>query len=215
MAPPHSQGFVLSTKGAFQLTIAKSTMLSRVQVVVSSRVRQIVHIRPSCNVVSRGFASKADAPPHQLNMNLALIKKEEGGYFSDLATHPVVTLQGIGPKHSEQLHALGLKTLQQLADYKFFHLAKAIHTLSMVEEEESRMEGSVMNLNKGLDKDFEHFPLKALVDQPVHALQGLTPAAGENFQSLGVKTIGDLAEFKYCKWAEAIVSAAKFEEVAK
>lgn len=29
--------------------------------------------------------------------------------------------------------------------------------------------------------------------------------------SLGVKTVGDLAEFKYCKWAEAFVTAAKFE----
>jgi nucleotidyltransferase/DNA polymerase involved in DNA repair len=186
----------------------KNRMLSR----VGRRARLLV-LGPSCNV-PRGFASKT-APPHQLNVNLALVKKEEGDNFSNLVKHPVMTLQGIGPKHSEQLQALGITTIQQLADYKFFHLAKSIQILSKVEEDDGRMEGSIMNLNKGLDKEFEHYSLKDLVEQPVHALQGLTPAAGETFQSMGVKTIGDLAEFKYCKWAEAIVSAAKLEEVMK
>ena len=30
-----------------------------------------------------------------------------------------------------------------------------------------------------------------------------------------VKTIEDLADFKYCQWAEAIVVASKFENVKK
>ena len=123
-----------------------------------------------------------------------------------------MTLQGIGPKHSEQLEQLGMKTVKQLADYKFYHLSKAIETLAETEEKGNRFETSLQNLNKGLDKEFENYALQDLLDQPVHALQGLTPKAGETFASLGVKTIGDLANFKYCQWAEAIVTVAKFEE---
>jgi hypothetical protein len=29
----------------------------------------------------------------------------------------------------------------------------------------------------------------------------------------GVKSVGDLADFKYCRWAEAIVNISKFEEL--
>jgi hypothetical protein len=29
---------------------------------------------------------------------------------------------------------------------------------------------------------------------------------------MGVRTVGDLAKFKYCKWAEAMQIAAKYEE---
>eukprot|EP00980_Cylindrotheca_fusiformis_P002386 scaffold558_cov111-Cylindrotheca_fusiformis.AAC.4 len=197
-----------------------NTMMS----LVSNRIQQgvMLHPPPLCLntvVYTRRLASKASTttppPVHQLNINLAVVKKEEGQSFNELVTHPVTTLQGIGPKHSEQLESLGIKTIQKLADYKFFHLAKAIQTLSDAEEENSRMEGSAMNLNKGLDKAFEHYSLQELLQQPVYALNGLTPAAGETFQMLGVKTIAELAEFKYCKWAEAIVTAARFEEEQK
>ncbi|CAB9506592.1 expressed unknown protein [Seminavis robusta] len=163
--------------------------------------------------LSSSSSSKGIAP--QLNINLALIKKEEMGYFNDIVKHPVTTLQGIGPKHSEQLANLGIKSIQQLADYKFYLLAKSIKTLSQVEEENNRLEGAVMNLDKGVDKQFEHYCLAELVRQPVHALQGISPTGAETFQTLGVKTIEDLAEFKYCKWAEAIVVAAKFEDMKK
>jgi len=155
----------------------------------------------------------------QLNINNALKKKDEEQYFYELIDQPVTTLQGIGPKHADELSSLGLKTIRQLADYKFFHLAKSITILAETEEVNGRpLEGgestssSRMNLNKGMDKEFEKYPLQDMIHQPIHALQGLTPAAGDTFQSLGVKTVADLADFKYCKWAEAITIAAKFEE---
>lgn len=157
----------------------------------------------------RSFSSQ---PPHQLNINSALKKKDEGHYFNELIDQPATTLQGIGPKHAQDLSKLGLKTIAKLADYKFFHLARSMVTLANVEEENGRLEVATMNLNKGLDKEFEHLPLSEMIQQPLHVLQGITPAAEEVFQSLGVKTVSDLAEFKYCKWAEAIMAAAKFEE---
>ena len=146
------------------------------------------------------------------NINFALIKAEEVKSFRELKDHPVVTLQGIGPKMSKELEKLGLKTIQQMADYKFYHLAKCIKTLAQTEETGNRLPSSQMNLDKGLIKEFEPYALKDLLEQPIHALQGLSPAADITFRSLGVKNIEEFADFKYFHWAEAIVTAAKWEE---
>jgi len=153
-------------------------------------------------------------PRHQLNINHALKKSDEGHYFHDLVDSSVSTLQGIGPKHLEHLETLGLKTIHQLGQYKYFQLARAIQTLATVEESGRRSESSTMNINNGLDKAYEHLSLKEVLDLPVHAIQGITETKSNEVWTagLGVKTIRDLAEFKYCKWAEAVVVASKFEE---
>lgn len=71
----------------------------------------------------------------------------------------------------------------------------------------------MMNVNKMVDKAYETKTLKEIVEAPAAALQGLSDAAGELLEDLGVKTVGDLATFKYCRWAEAIVVAAQYEDV--
>ena len=148
------------------------------------------------------------------NINHALKKAEEGESFRELAEKPVQILQGIGPKHTEELEALGIKTIQQLADYKFFHLARTVTVLAETEEENFERDADAMKMNlfKGIDKEFHSSSLNALVKLPVHALKGIAPdTGGKALKLLGVKTIADLAEFKYCRWSEAIVAAAKFE----
>jgi hypothetical protein len=46
----------------------------------------------------------------------------------------------------------------------------------------------------------------------VHVLKRIhLDTGGAALNSLGVKTVGDLAQFKHCRWAEAIVVASKFE----
>jgi len=165
----------------------------------------------------------------QMNCNDALKKQDEVLSFTELSQKPVTTLQGIGPVHQGQLADLRLHTIADLANYKFFHLARAIATLQSVEEaggrqvddnnaaedgddDDDHVPYHVLNLNKGLDKAYETWSLTELMDAPVAALQGLTDEAGETWKHLGVKTIGDLAECKYCLWAEALQTAAKFEE---
>mmetsp|Transcript_4584 Transcript_4584/g.8495 ORF Transcript_4584/g.8495 Transcript_4584/m.8495 type:complete len:193 (+) Transcript_4584:68-646(+) len=162
--------------------------------------------------VGASAAAVAKWPEHQLNIAHALKKSDERESFRYLSNQPVEALQGIGPKHAEELKSLNLKTVQQLADYKFFHLARAMTVLSTVEEEGGRLDNTLMNINKGLDKASEKKALKELIHQPVHILQGISPQAGETLASLGVKTVEDLANFKFCQWAESIVVAAKFEE---
>lgn len=101
---------------------------------------------------------------------MALKNPDERQSFQHLTKQPVETLQGIGPKHAEKLHSLNLKTIEQLAEYKFFKLAQFITTLAKVEEDGGRLENTLMNLNKGLVKAFEAKSLNELVDEPVHVL---------------------------------------------
>ncbi len=70
-----------------------------------------------------------------------------------------------------------------------------------------------MNINNALDKAYETKSLKDLVNAPVAALQGVSDGDAEHLlKAFNVKTIGDLANLKYVKWAQAIVALAATEE---
>jgi hypothetical protein len=70
-----------------------------------------------------------------------------------------------------------------------------------------------MNINKALDKAYETKPLKEVADAPVDALQGVSENDAKLLkEAFNVKTIRDLANLKYVKWAQAIVTLADTEE---
>ncbi|MDF3030563.1 MAG: hypothetical protein K0R03_1121 [Moraxellaceae bacterium] len=69
-----------------------------------------------------------------------------------------------------------------------------------------------MNLNKALDKAYEGKSLQELAAAPVVALAGVSEADAEALQkAFGVKTIRDLAELKFVRWAQGIVALADTE----
>jgi nucleotidyltransferase/DNA polymerase involved in DNA repair len=149
---------------------------------------------------------------HTLNISEALMKDDEGRHLADVTEDEVSTLQGIGSFSTQVLKALDIKTIGDLATYKYFLLARALKTLAEAETKDGRLTGSVMNVDKAVDKAWETKSLKELCEAPTEALEGIAEDACELLESLGVKSIGDLAEFKYCRWAEAIVLASKYEE---
>lgn len=150
---------------------------------------------------------------HTMNVSEAVMKEDETKHFNDLKDADVSTLQGIGKFSSEVLKGLGVKTVSELSTYKFFLLARSIKTLSETETDGGRIEGSVMNIDKAVDKEWESKSLKEIIEAPTEALEGIGKDACELLESLGCKTIGDLADFKYCKWAEAIVNISNYEEL--
>jgi hypothetical protein len=149
---------------------------------------------------------------HQLNISEMVMKADEGRHLTDLVTDEVSTLQGIGPFSATVLSALNIKSIPELAKYKYFLLARSLKTLAETETEGGRPKGSIMNVDHAVDKEYEGKSLKEICEAPTEALEGIAADACELLESLGVKSIGDLAEFKYCRWAEAIVHAAEFEE---
>lgn len=154
----------------------------------------------------------SDWAGHKLNISEAVDKAEEGMKFGELAESKIEVLQGIGPKSDAVLESMGVSTVSDLAKYKYYQLAKAIAALAETETEGGRPAGSTMNVDNAVTKDHETKTLGELLDAPVSAMEGLTPKADELLGHLGVKSIKDLANFKYAKWAEAIVELSKYEE---
>jgi predicted flap endonuclease-1-like 5' DNA nuclease len=68
-----------------------------------------------------------------------------------------------------------------------------------------------ININKAVDKSYESKSLKEIADAPPSALAGVTEAHDKALATLGIKTIKDLAEWKYAAWARAIVELSKQE----
>ncbi len=69
-----------------------------------------------------------------------------------------------------------------------------------------------ININNALDKAYEGKSLKELVDMPIEGFQGVSEETGKALAKLGLKTVRDLAEWKFVVWAQAIVALAKTEE---
>lgn len=69
-----------------------------------------------------------------------------------------------------------------------------------------------ININKALDKAYEGQSLKALCDMPLAGFQGLSEEGAKNLEKLGLKTVKDLANWKFVGWAQAIVALAATEE---
>ena len=90
-------------------------------------------------------------------------------------------------------------------------MARALKTLAEVEKKDGRKPESVMNVEKSVDKEYEKLSFTEMVASPIHIFNGLTKEAEELFKSLGVHTVAKLAEFKYARWAEALVELAKYE----
>lgn len=173
--------------------------------ILSPVTRRVARLGVAVRPLSTSFSG------HTLNCELALKKAQEGETFLELSEGSVQILQGIGPVHTEAFDKLGLRSIKDLATYKFYHMAKAI-TILKDSETEFRPEESKMNINKGVDKAFEKKSFKEIADAPVAALQGLSEEKEALFRTVGVTTVADLANLKYCKWAESIVALSKFEE---
>ena len=149
---------------------------------------------------------------YKMNISEALMKAAEAKPLNELKDANVAVLQGIGPFSSQVMEKLGVKTVNDLATYKYFLMARAIKTLAETETEGGRLDGSVMNIDKAVDKEWESKSLRDIVDAPIQALQGMSNDSSDLLEAMNVKTIGDLADFKYCRWAESVVTLAAYEE---
>lgn len=64
-----------------------------------------------------------------------------------------------------------------------------------------------IDLTKVLDKAWAEKTLPEILGAPVSALKGVSEKEGEHLQkAFGVKTVADLADLKYVRWAQALVA---------
>ena len=156
-------------------------------------------------------ATKAGKLTYLSNINNALDKKHEVTSYQEVLKLPPSALQGLADHADATFADLHVRTIGELGSWKYFRFARAVVELSKLEEAGKRAEGNRQNLNKALDQAWETRSLVDIAGAPIEALQGVGPKAGESLAKLGLKTISDLADYKFCRWAEAIVAAAEFE----
>ena len=66
------------------------------------------------------------------------------------------------------------------------------------------------DIAKIVDKSYEGQDFKELVNAPVSALQGVSEADADALKTaFGIDTIGELAENKFVRWAQAITALSK------
>jgi predicted flap endonuclease-1-like 5' DNA nuclease len=65
-----------------------------------------------------------------------------------------------------------------------------------------------VNFGKLVDKSWEDKSAKEILAAPPSALEGLTPAHDEKLAELGIKTIEQLANWKYARQARALADLA-------
>ncbi|MFD9864100.1 hypothetical protein [Streptomyces alboflavus] len=64
-----------------------------------------------------------------------------------------------------------------------------------------------VDLSKVVDKAWVDKGLAEVLDAPVSALKGVSDRDGELLQeAFGVKTVADLADLKYVRWAQALAA---------
>ncbi|MGA5187799.1 hypothetical protein ACPCSL_14515 [Streptomyces griseoincarnatus] len=64
-----------------------------------------------------------------------------------------------------------------------------------------------IDLDKVLDKAWADKSLQKVLAAPVAALKGVSDRDGELLQeAFGVKTVADLADLKYVRWAQALAA---------
>jgi len=73
-----------------------------------------------------------------------------------------------------------------------------------------------MNIESIVDDKFKHKCFRELVEAPISALRGVSAADARALsQAFGVNTIGELAELRFVRWANAIKTLAEEETDTK
>mmetsp|Transcript_38054 Transcript_38054/g.65261 ORF Transcript_38054/g.65261 Transcript_38054/m.65261 type:complete len:190 (-) Transcript_38054:47-616(-) len=176
-----------------------------------------IHERPPIGepYVPPAKVQKVEKPAYTLNVNNALDKEFETRSFKEICELPPSCLQGIAAASDEKFGHLKIRTIRDLGEWKYYRLAKAIQALSETEEEGKRNAEGNSNINAGLIKEYETKSLKEILQAPPSALSGLSAEwVDEELQKNirpHVTTIEELANWKYCRWAEAFVTLAEFE----
>ncbi|KAF8061893.1 hypothetical protein HT031_004153 [Scenedesmus sp. PABB004] len=140
-------------------------------------------------------------------------KAHEGKSLRDIIKLPPGALQGLKEgKADDMLAAFNIKTIEDLGAWKFFRAARAIATLAAREDAAKRPPaGAASNFNGIVDKAWESASLTELLAAPPSALQGLAPWTDGALKELGIKTVGDLAAWRFAAWADAMTTLAAWE----
>jgi len=148
-----------------------------------------------------------------MNVNGALVETHQGTPLRNLVNLPVTVLKGISEKQAKVLSAdFKVRTVRDLANWKFYVIAKSMQALAEVEEKNGRQDTSLQNVNDALDQEFEKQSITTIMEQKVDVLQGVGKVfQGRMSKKIGITTMKELANFKPAKFAAALIVLADYE----
>jgi hypothetical protein len=155
------------------------------------------------------------------NLGSVVIRDYEETPLRELVKAPLTCIKGIGNKKLSLLCALGVPTVEKMANWKYAKWAESICLLATKEKDGGRdvsHKANKININKALDKEWEGWAMSFLLDAPPSAFEGLSKKHDSTFKALGVATIKDLGDGEgqvrnVFKWARAIHTLASVESL--
>jgi len=151
-------------------------------------------------------------PGYAMNINGALADEHHGTPLRKIVDLPLTVLAGIDNEKAIAFQEFQVRTVRDMANWKFYQVAKAIVALAEVEIEGGRLESSWQNINDAVDKKFEKKSLNQIKMGKAEILQGIGKyLQGVLSDKIGVNTVMELANFEPARNAAALVALADYE----
>merc|ERR1712173_447495 len=146
-------------------------------------------------------------------MGNALDKAMETKTLTEIVELPPSALQGLAESADAKLAKIHIHTIRDLGEWKYYKIAKAVAALAPIEEAGKRDLNGNANINSAFVKEWETKSLNEILDAPLSAFQGLASWVDDEVHSFrpSIRTIADLANWRYCQWAEAFAILAEYE----
>jgi len=150
---------------------------------------------------------------YMMNVNGTLVEGHQGTPFRDVVKLPVTVLKGISEEQAKVLcEYFEVRTVRDLANWKFYQIANSMLTLAEVEEKNGRQDASLQNINDAVDKQFEKQSIATIIEQKAEVLQGVGKFLQAQMSTkIGITTMKELANYKPAKYAVALVALADYE----
>jgi len=148
-----------------------------------------------------------------MNVNGALVEAHQGTPLRNVVNLPVTVLRAISEEQAKVLSEnFEVKTVRDLANWKFYQIANSMLALAEVEEKNGRQDTSLQNINDAVDKQFEKSAITTIMEQKAEVLQGVGKFLQQQMsKKIGITTMKELANFKPAMYAAALVALADYE----
>eukprot|EP00756_Hemistasia_phaeocysticola_P018360 Hpha_TRINITY_DN15588_c0_g13::TRINITY_DN15588_c0_g13_i1::g.108770::m.108770 len=159
----------------------------------------------------RSRVSVPRAEPATINVNKAVMKQDEARPLANIKALSPSSLQGLTQAHATILEKFGITTIEQLGTWNAYQIARGMAALAPFEEAGKRPANSEQNVNRAVHCEHEGKSLQELLKQPLSALVCLPRSIDKEGPKLGLNTLGDLADWKFAKMAEALTRLSHYE----
>jgi len=179
-------------------------------------------VKPKTSESNDQSMTKEDRNPEELeklregylmNVNGALVEAHQGTPLRNVVNLPVTVLQAISEAQAKVLSEnFEVRTVRDLANWKFYQIANSMLALTEVEEKNGRLDSSLQNMNDAVDKQFEKNSITTIMEQKAEVLQGVGKfLQAQMSKKIGITTLKEVANFKPAKYAAALVALSDYE----